>query len=202
LSRVRTALAILVLVQVAASSAGSLAGAMIPQDSPAPATDSLAPPGLGRADSLLAEGLPLAASRLLAAQLAAAGPAAQPPVVLTAARAQAEIRSWGTVRRLLAERTWLDSLAGGEGRLLQARAELEGGDATAALEHFDMVLPGLRDGGDLDPYVQALVGRARALKRLGRDSEAAETWLEAADAVPGISRWFRDRHEQRDAYHA
>jgi soluble lytic murein transglycosylase len=191
LSRVVSALAILALVQVAGSSAGPLVGAIVPQDNPAPATDSLVPRGLGLADSLLAVGLPLAASRLLAAQLAADGPEAQPLVVLTAARAQAQIRSWGTVRRLLAERTWLDSLAGGEGRLLQARAELEGGDATAALEHFDMVLPGLRDGGDRDPYVQALVGRARALKRLGRDTEAAKTWLEAAEAAPGISRWFR-----------
>ena len=205
--RVVSALAILVLFQVAGSAVGPLAGAIVPQDSPAPGTDSLVPQtrpallaaedlspvssGLDRADSLLAAGLPLAASRLLAAELAAAGPEAPPPVVLAAARAQAQVRSWGTVRRLLAQRTWLDSLGGGEGRLLQARAELEGGDATAALEHFDMVLPGLREGGALDPYLQALVGRARALQRLGRDTEAADTWLEAAGAAPEISPWLR-----------
>jgi soluble lytic murein transglycosylase len=193
--------------QGAGSTVGSLAAATLPQVSPAPVTDSLAPraspallpaehppsaaPGLARADSLLADGLPLAASRILAAELATAGREAPPPVVLAAARAQARIRSWSTVRRLLAERTWLDSLADGEGRLLQARAELEGGAVARALEHFDVVLPGLREAGDLDPYVQALVGRARALRRLGRDSEAADAWLEAADAAPGISPWLR-----------
>ena len=207
MSRVRTALVILASLQGTAGALGSLAAATVPQDSPAPVTDSPAPrtspallpaeglppvrPGLERADSLLAAGLPLAASRLLAVELAAAGQQAPPPVVLAAARAQALVRSWSTVRRLLAERTWLDSLAGGEGRLLQARAELEGGQATAALEHFDMVLPGLREGEDVDPYVQALVGRARALQRLGRDSEAADAWLEAAETAPGISPWFR-----------
>jgi len=116
--RVVSALAILVLFQVAGSAVGPLAGAIVPQDSPAPGTDSLVPQtrpallaaedlspvssGLDRADSLLAAGLPLAASRLLAAELAAAGPEAPPPVVLAAARAQAQVRSWGTVRRLLA----------------------------------------------------------------------------------------------------
>jgi len=198
---------ILALLQGPAGSVGSLAASPVPQDSPAPVTDSLVPrtspallpaedlraasPGLDRADKLLGAGLPLAASRVLAAELAAAGQQAPPLVVLAAARAQARVRSWSTVRRLLAERTWLDSLAGGEGRLLQALAELEDGQATAALGHFDMVLPGLRDSGDLDPYVQALVGRARALQRLGRDSEAADDWLEAAEAAPGISPWLR-----------
>jgi hypothetical protein len=207
--RVRTVLVILAALHGAGCAVSSLTAASSPQDSPEPGTASTAgqavqanpvlltaedlpaaAPGLDRAETLLSEGRPLAASRILAAELAAAGQEASPPVVLAAARAQARIRSWSTVRRLLAERTWLDSLAGGEGRLLQAQAELAGGAAAAALEHFDMVLPGLRSGEDLDPYVQALVGRARALQRLGRDSEAAESWLEAAGVAPGISSWL------------
>ena len=207
MKRVRTVFVILATCCGMGSAVSSLAAASPPQDSPGPGTTSpiiqtnpaplpaedlpAAAPGLDRAELLLADGRPLAASRILAAELAAAGQEASPPVVLAAARAQARIRSWSTVRRLLAERTWLDSLAGGEGRLLQAQAELAGGAAAAALEHFDMVLPGLREGGDLDPYVQALVGRARALQRLGRDSEAAESWLEAAGVAPGISPWLR-----------
>ena len=207
MSREQTGLAVLAVLLVTGSAVGAPAGSIGLQDHPAPATDSPAPqaspallpaenlsavsPGLDRADSLMSDGLPLAASRILAAELAAAGPEASPPVVLAAARAQARIRSWGTVRRLLAERTWLDSLDGGEGRILQALAELEGGDGRAALRHFDMVLPGLRARGDLDPYVQALVGRARALDRLGRESEAADSWLEAAEAAPDLSQWFR-----------
>ena len=205
--RVVPALVVIASFQGPAGSVGWLAAALVPQDSPAPVTDSLVPrtspallpaedlratsPGFDRAESLLAEDRPLAASRILAAELAAAGQQAPPLVVLAAARAQARVRSWSTVRRLLAERTWLDSLADGEGRLLQALAELEDGQATAALGHFDMVLPRLRDSGDLDPFVQALVGRARALQRLGRNSEAADDWLEAAEAAPGISPWFR-----------
>jgi len=205
--RVWTALLVLMSLQGAGSAVSILAAASAPQDSPGAGAASPAPrtspallpaedlppvaPGLDRAETLLAAGRPLAASRILAAELAAAGQDAPPPVVLAAARAQARVRSWSTVRRLLAERTWLDSLAGGEGRLLQARAELEGGSTAAALEHFDMVLPGLRVGEDLDPYVQALVGRARALQRLGRDAEAADAWLEAAEAAPGVSPWFR-----------
>lgn len=201
------ALLVLLSLQGAGSATSTVAAASAPQDSPGAGATSPAPrtspallpaedllpvaPGLDRAESLLAAGRPLAASRILAAELAAAGQEAPPPVVLAAARAQARVRSWSTVRRLLAERTWLDSLAGGEGRLLQAQAELEGGSTSAALEHFDMVLPGLRAREDLDPYVQALVGRARALQRLGRDAEAADAWLEAAEAAPGISPWFR-----------
>lgn len=203
----RAGLLILALSAGAGPVSGSPVGASMPQDSPAPGTaspaiqksperppaENLQPvsPTLDRADSLLAEGLPLAASRLLATELGASGQEAPPPVVLAAARAQARVRSWSTVRRLLAERVWLDSLANGEGRLLQAQAELEGGAASAALEHFDMVLPGLRDAGDPELYVQALVGRARALQRLGRDSTAADAWLEAAEAAPAISAWFR-----------
>lgn len=148
-------------------------------------------PDLSAAEDLLAEDRPLSASRMLMAELAAAGPGATPPLVLLAARAQARSRSWESVRRLLAQRPWLDSLAGGEGRLLQARAELEEGATRAALEHFDMALPGLRESGDGELLVQGLVGRARALERLGLDSAAADAWIQAADAAPGIAPWLR-----------
>ncbi len=187
--------------------AGPVARAATPQGTPSSGADSavtLASPAilpvdhaspvpvdLAVADSLLAQGRPLAAGRLLTAELAAAGPDASPLMVLLAARVQARTRSWESVRRLLAQRAWLDSLSGGEGRFLQARAELEEGQPGPALEHFDMVLPGLRAGGDPELYAQALVGRARALERLSRDSAAADAWMEAADAAPGISPWLR-----------
>jgi len=146
---------------------------------------------LAVAENLLAQGRPLSASRVLTAELAAAGPGASPRLVLLAARAQARSRSWESVRRLLTHRPWLDSLAGGEGRLLQARAELEAGETKAALEHFNMVLPGLRDDADKELYVHALVGRARALGGLNLDSAAADAWIAAAEAAPAIAPWLR-----------
>jgi soluble lytic murein transglycosylase len=155
-----------------------------------PATQ--APDGsLSRAEVLMAEGLPLSASRMLTVELAQAGPEAEPEVVLAAARSHAEIRAWTTVRRLLAERSWLDSLADGEGRLLRARAELEDGDAGLALESFDSALPSLRAGADTTDLVTALVGRARALERLGQDLEAASAWLEAASVDRVSAHWLR-----------
>ena len=146
---------------------------------------------LERADSLMVDGLPLSASRILTAELAGAGAAAEPEVVLAAARSHAEIRAWGTVRRLLAQRPWLDSLEGGEGRLLQARAELAQGDASSSLAHFDSALPVLRESADSTMLLMALVGRARALELLGQDLEAAAAWMEAAAADETIGHWLR-----------
>ena len=144
-----------------------------------------------RADSLMIDGLPLSASRILTAELAGAGAAVDPEVVLAAARSHAGIRAWGTVRRLLVQRPWLDSLAGGEGRLLQARAELAQGDAFSSLAHFDSVLPALRESADSTMLLTALVGRARALELLGQDLEAAATWMEAAAVDGAIGHWLR-----------
>ncbi|MCL7980702.1 MAG: transglycosylase SLT domain-containing protein [marine benthic group bacterium] len=146
---------------------------------------------LSRAEVLLADGLPLSASRMLTAELAQAGPEAEPEVVLAAARSYAGIRAWTTVRRLLSERSWLDSLASGEGRLLQALAELEEGDAGQARDRFDRILPTLRERADTTSLLTALVGRARALERLGQDLEAAASWMEAASYSDHSEHWLR-----------
>jgi soluble lytic murein transglycosylase len=146
---------------------------------------------LDRAESLMQEGLPLSASRILSAELAEAGPDAEPEVVLAAARSYAEIRAWGTVRRLLAERSWLDSLSNGDGRLLQARAELAEGEPRSALARFDVLLPALRERADSARLITALVGRARCLERLGQDLEAGAAWMEAASVENGIAHWLR-----------
>lgn len=168
-----------------------------------------------RVDSLILYGLPLTASRYAASELSDAGPGAEPAMVLAAARAQAAAGAWTQVARLLAFRPWLDALAGGEGRLLEGLARLETGDPAGALASLDAVLASLlapegaaatdgvlaplaRDGtaiaapvpGD-DPVLAALAGRARALSRLGRETEAADAWLEAARRRTAIGPWLR-----------
>ena len=181
-----------------------------------PIPDPTPTPAAARVDSLIVRGMPLTASRVAVARLAEVGPEAAPAEVLAAARAEAAMGAWGQVRRLLASRSWLDGLGGGEGRLLDGLARLETGDAAGALAALDAALPsllaratesaagsdphGARAGepfpaappvpGD-DPALAALVGRARALARLDRDAEAAETWLEAARLRPAIAAWLR-----------
>ncbi len=199
-SHVRPAV-LLALVLFAAPVAGPGLAATGPQENGAARNDGGNPSGragtvatgveIAFADSLLAEGLPLSASRMLSAKLAAAGPDASPELILATARANDRGRAWGHVLRLLAGRSWLDSVNGGEGLLLQARAELETGQVTAALQHFETFLASSDASGDPTHRSQALVGRARSLERLGRDSAAAESWLLAAESAPPVSHWLR-----------
>lgn len=74
-----------------------------------------------------------------------------------------------------------------------ARLELDRGDASAALSGFDAYL---RGGGDLRE--DALVGRARALERLGRQAEEADAWTALVRAFPASAHapYARARLEQ------
>lgn len=131
----------------------------------------------------LAVGFALSAARETARRLSTGTEAATPELVLLAARAHAEMRSWGAVRRLLADRDWLDALQGGEGRLLLAWSELELGDAEAAIAAFERAGPEL-------PTTDR-VRYARALHLADRPADAARQYLVAAQADRELSGWLR-----------
>ncbi|MGH7519606.1 MAG: hypothetical protein ACREOC_19400, partial [Gemmatimonadales bacterium] len=116
------------------------APATLPAQAVAVAAESVAPPppmpdtALTAATVALERGLPWRASAILA-PLVADSARRSPDAVLLAATAASRWRGWREVRDLLLNAPWLDSVAGGEGRRLLARAALELGDDSAAVRH-------------------------------------------------------------------
>jgi soluble lytic murein transglycosylase len=141
---------------------------------------------LAEAEQAIVAGRPLAATRLLAPLLAKPG-AKEPAVVLLAARAAAGWEGWGTVVQLLVSQTWLDDLAGGEGRALLARARVERG--LAPLDDARRAVRAAR-GDALGPRLLTL---ARAFDRANLLDSAAATYLMSAAAFPTIADWLRLR---------
>jgi soluble lytic murein transglycosylase len=132
----------------------------------------------------LAQGFSLTTARETARRLSVEAAAATPELILLSARAHAEMRSWSAVRRLLADRAWLDADLDGEGRLLLSRAQFELGDLEAAIAGFERAgLAGL-ETADRVHY-------ARALERAGRAAAAARQYLTAADLDVELSGWLR-----------
>ena len=107
--------------------------------------------------------------------------AAAPELILLAARAHADVRSWSAVRRLLSDRPWLDVLREGEGRLLLARSQLELGNPDAAIAGYE------RAGVDRLATADR-VQYARALSRAERFEAAARQYLGSLAAF-----WMRPR---------
>ena len=134
-------------------------------------------------------GFPLTAARELAAHLSTSSEEATPELILLAARAQAETRAWGGVTRLLADRTWLDSIAGGEGRLLLAAATAADGRYEEAVIHYARVL-GSSSVESADGLA-ANVGYARALLGAGQPAAAAARFEALAALDSGIDHWLR-----------
>src|SRR5215208_325702 len=89
-----------------------------------------ADPDVRRAAGALRDGRPWLASQTLAPVLADSS-RRTPEVELLAASAAAAWEGWSDVQALLTGRPWLDTLAGGRGRLLLARAAGRGGGAGA-----------------------------------------------------------------------
>ena len=155
-----------------------------------------APPAGARADSVLTEatmalarGLPWRASAMLAPLVADRG-RRSPDAVLLAATAASRWRGWREVNALLDGEPWLDSIAGGEGRRLLARAALELGNDSVAAVHAaaaagDGMAPGVRG--------PALVVLAQALERLEARDSAASSYLRAAPMLPEAADWLRLR---------
>lgn len=132
----------------------------------------------------LALGFSLTTAREAARRLSIEADAATPELILLAARAHAEARSWRAVRRLLAGRDWLDVRDGGEGQLLLARSYLALGDPGTAIAEFE------RAGVERLPAA-ARVDYARALQQAERPAAAARQYLAAAAGDPEIAGWHR-----------
>jgi soluble lytic murein transglycosylase len=172
------------------------AQATAPAQAVAVAADSAAPETAAPVDTTIVEatvalqrGLPWRASAILAPMVAdRAGRA--PDAVLLAATAASRWRGWREVRDLLRGEPWLDTLGGGEGRRLLARAAFELGDDSAAVQDAvgaadEARAPGVR--------AQALVVLARALERLGARDSAAASYIRAAPMLPDAADWLRLR---------
>ncbi len=142
---------------------------------------------LAAATVALARGLPWRASAILA-PLVADSIRRSPDAVLLAATAASRWRGWREVRDLLLHEPWLDSLSGGEGRALLARAALELGDDSAAADH---AAAAAARGPDV--RAPALVVLARALERLDARDSAAASYVRAAQLVPEAGDWLRLR---------
>ncbi len=110
------------------------------QDVPEPSETVVFPsadPTLLALEGRLASGFALSTARETARRLSIEADAATPELVLLAARAHADMRSWSAVRRLLSDRVWLDAFREGQGRLLLAHSQLELGDPEAAIAGFE-----------------------------------------------------------------
>jgi soluble lytic murein transglycosylase len=153
-------------------------------------------PAVGPTDAaevMLRDGFALTATRELTRRLTTSPGEAAPGQVLLAARAAASARAWPTVLRLLTERSWLDSVNAGEGRLLIAHAINAEGEPRSAIEAFERALAS-QNAAHLAPTsrarMEALVGLAKAYERTGRHAEAAARYAEAATGYPSLEPWL------------
>ena len=135
------------------------------------------------ASEALDRGRPWQATRLIAPWLADSS-TRTPAVIFLAARAAGEWRGWREVLDLLGSEPWVDSLYGGSGRVLLARAALERRQDSLALEHATLALRRRPSSGE------RLLLQATALDRLGARDSAASVYLRAAEQLPSIADWL------------
>lgn len=109
-----------------------------------------------------------------------------PSAVFVAATAASRWGGWPEVGRLLEGETWLDSLFDGRARVLLARAALERGADSTALEHA-LAAP---KGRDPESEGERLFLLATALDRVDARDSAAATYLRAAGVLPTVSDWI------------
>jgi soluble lytic murein transglycosylase-like protein/TolA-binding protein len=145
------------------------------------------------AEVMLRDGFALTATRDLTARLTTGPNEARAEDVLLAARAGASARAWPSVLRLLTERSWLDSVNAGEGRLLIAHALNAEGEPRAAITSFEKALAS-QNAARLAPSsrarMEALVGLAQAYEKIGQYAEAAARYAEAATGYPSLEPWL------------
>ena len=150
--------------------------------------DTSAGPAIAAARAALAAGQPWRASRLLAPVLRDSTDRT-PAVLLLAAEAAGRWDGWTEVSALLRGAGWVDSVAGGRGRELLARAALERQADSEALGHARMAVmdaaPGTRG--------TRLVLLARAFDRLDARDSAAARYAAAAAEMPAIADWLAFR---------
>jgi soluble lytic murein transglycosylase len=148
-----------------------------------------APPS---ADSLLASvrdalqrGRPWQAS-LLVAPVLSDSQRRSPVAVYLAATAASRWGGWGEVGRLLEGESWVDSLFGGQARVLLARAALERGADSMALSHALSARP----GRDAESEGERLLLLGSALERLDARDSAAAVYERAAERLPVVADWL------------
>ncbi len=135
------------------------------------------------ATEALARGRPWQATRLIAPWLNDSSNR-RPAAIFLAARAASEWRGWSEVLQLLQTEPWVDTLYGGTGRVLLARAALERRQDSAALRHATQALRSRPASGE------RLLLLATALDRLGARDSAAAVYLQAAGRLPSIADWL------------
>lgn len=137
---------------------------------------------LARADEAMARGRPWQATRILAPWLSDSS-RRTPAAVYLAARAAREWNGWSEVLQLLAGEQWIDSLYGGSGRVLLARAALERRQDSLALGHAARAV-------QRHPSGERLLLLATALDRLGARDSAAAVYAHAAKRLPVVADWL------------
>lgn len=157
-----------------------------PPARPVAAADST----IAAATYALAHGQPWRASRLLAPLLRDSVAGREPATVLLAAEAAAAWGGWTEVQQLLASARWVDSVAGGRGRELLARAALDRQADSEAVRHARLAITRAKS-----PQARAvrLVLLARALDRLEQRDSASAAYRAAAAGLPAIADWLAFR---------
>ena len=145
-------------------------------------TTALLDSALVQAGEALARGRPWQATRVIAPWLVDSA-TRTPAAIFLAARAASEWKGWREVLDLLGSEAWVDTLYGGSGRLLLARAALERRQDSVALRHASLALLRSPSSGE------RLLLLATALDRLGARDSAAAVYLLAADRLPSIADW-------------
>ncbi|HET7564374.1 MAG TPA: transglycosylase SLT domain-containing protein [Gemmatimonadaceae bacterium] len=134
----------------------------------------------------LDEGRPWRATNLLAPALADSS-RRTPHLVLLAATAASQWEGWDQVNRLLASEPWLDTLFGGRGRALLARAALARNDDSLALSYARQAVASASDSLERG---QRMVQLARAFGRLHQNDSARATYERAAALLPRAHDWL------------
>lgn len=141
---------------------------------------------LKAAEQAIVQGHPWRATVILAPRLRDAK-RRTPAAILLAARAAAGWEGWTEVDRLLSTQTWVDSLYGGEGRELLARAALERGADSVALRQARAAVASARDA---NTRAIRQVYLARALDRGNEPDSAARLYASAAQRLPLARDWL------------
>ncbi len=152
-----------------------------PGDPAAPAADSV----LANVRDALLRGRPWQAS-LLVAPVLSDSQQRSPLAIYLAATAASRWGGWVEVGRLLEGESWVDSLFGGQARVMLARAALERGADSTALLHALTARRGLDPGSE----GERLLLLAAALERVDARDSAAATWERAAGRLPLVADWL------------
>lgn len=146
------------------------------------------PPVPTEALEALRQGRYWRASRILRGYLAKV-PEPTPETLLLAAQAEAGWGDWASVERLLAGRSWLDSLAGGYGWNLLGRSQLALGHWDESEQSLARFLALAAGGGERERGLTEL-RRGLALSGTGNAREATQAFRRAARLVPQMGDWI------------